>query len=196
MTVVLYNETLKGILQHIKSQNPQTYQNQFTIAQDSFHGSLYGKYAFDLNASTFWTSSDTCDPNPWVSICFKHYRVKLTGFEIQTSYGTCRPKTISFGEFTNNLTFNSQTYEVNMTQGSIIYRNFSGSSFSRCFKYIGNENSQDCSPSGYRTDITQIELYGFLVSISELRNLIKCTKSPPFFTIKVIFISVLSMFIS
>ena len=157
--------SLDGILHRLYQGNQKKYFDQFTIDADSSFDESDGKrikrQAFDFNNISYWTSSPNCGPNPWISFCFKHYKVKLMGFEIQTSTGTCFPNQFKFGVSNNPSDYSYQEYSVAMTNGSIVYQDFNTQEFNRCFKYLSKETSSSCQ-ANYRTDIAQIELYGTL----------------------------------
>ena len=194
----LYNkENLNGILHSLYTKDKEKYKNELTITSSFLGTYSYGENAFDFNKSTYWTAAEIENEKPLLTFCLKNYRIKLTGFELQTTAGSCRPKTVKFGESNDNRTFNFQTYEVNMARNAIVYNNFSSNSFSRCFQYIGLENSANCDlPKGSRTDLSQIELYGIIASLSELPKIqIPCTPRP-FLPIKFISVFLLSLYVS
>ena len=178
-----------GVLHSFYNSDKAYYKSVLTISSDSNWLDETQRFnAFDFDDSTEWYSSQNCEPNPWLSFCFHNYQVKLTGFEIKTSDMTCRPDFIMFGGSNDNKSYSFQSYSVSLEQGESAYNDFpsSLSDYFRCFKYIGTKNSDDCSPSGYRTDIAQIEIFGIL---RNYRGNINCITIHPWYLPKFTLIS-------
>ena len=101
------HKELNGIFRYLftKKVNIDQYYSLYNISVDSIYESSYYHgplNSFDFDNSSAWFSSQKCGPNPWLSFCFIHNKVKLTGFEIQNSGGTCLVTEFLFGGSNDN----------------------------------------------------------------------------------------------
>ena len=183
---------LTGILHDLSTKESDYYTKELEIFVDSHAPSDLPEKAFDFQPDTWWTSSQSCEPNPFIKFCFKHKAIKLTGFELQSSLGTCRPHLFLFGQSIDNYSFFSHSYSTNMNASSIEYFSFESSEYSKCFQFISTRQSDSCNPAGYRSDIAQFELYGKVKNFDWQKKRIKCSSSFYFLkAIPYVFISLL-----
>ena len=197
MKILIEYKHLDGVLHYFYKKDNNYYNNELTIKDDSnWVGINYKEDAFDFSTSSFWTSSKDCAPNPWISFCFKNHQVFLTSFEIVTTALTCRPRVFLFGGSNDDKSYSFQSYEVTMGPNASVHEEFPSnqSDYFKCFKYIGTQNTAElCTPSGYRTDILQIEIFGIL---REYRNQNHCLIFKKCLILKESLIYISSLFLS
>ena len=162
-----------GILHHLYKHDPKYYNHYLTIERDSIYRQQDSEEkAFDFNSETYWTSAYVVEDSVWLSFCFVKGYVKLTGFEIQTSSGSCFPKSFQFGYSNDNTNYQFHDFMVSLSAGESNYSQLESQDYFKCFKYAsitsrcGNSNKS-------RTDIAQIELFGSF--IGDLSLHLKCT---------------------
>lgn len=161
-----------GMLKYLHSIDPRYFNNSiiFSYVYSNFSPGHIASNAFDFDSDDYWIDDKNggFDKVNFMSFCFKVHRIKLTGYEIKTSYGDSRPRKWSFSGSNNNKTWYKKKEAVHpMEKGETHYEDWNGGPY-RCFRF---DFLQNVASSGIHSDVKQIELFGTMYSLGDCLTL-------------------------
>ena len=125
---------------------------------------------FDSNRNSYWIVENNAPENNFLTFCFKNLDVKITGYRITTpsvNYNDAWPKKWGFIAMYSPDDSNDNETIVELKtpiQHYDSYKTNYSRSVHKCFRYINHEFSE--LGYGYRSRISEIELYGILYGFS------------------------------
>ena len=157
------NKSQNGILRYLKRTLGSRYFDEIsTFANNSHHGDL--KDVFDFDDTTYWIVNNDAPDGNYLSFCLKNHVVQITGYEVKAGTYNENGTPYRWGFSAGNNTDNEEIEEYKMKQGETHYVPYSKEGFFNCFRYInrGLINYEGGVGPGYRSRVSQIELFGYL----------------------------------
>ena len=155
-----------GILRYFYENQRNLYHEIVTFQSGGDSPEFKTEYAFDFNATSYWTAPPgSAQGDVWISFCLNIYYVKLTHYEITTSFLGNRPTSWNF-----SVSKDGYKYEHIVTETHTMGRNktypvlYQPPDYYRCFKF---SNIGATSRNGYCVDICQIEIFGTVINLPE-----------------------------
>lgn len=155
-----------GILKFLyKRLGNNYYSNLVLSASCNYYNDL--KYVFDFNESTFWITENNAPDGNYLEFCLPNYSIKITGYEITAPIVIDTGTPFKWGFSAGNTSANEVTEEYKMAQGETHYVKYEKPDKYKCFRYInrGFFTANEGIGSGYRSRVSQIEIFGYLYGI-------------------------------
>ena len=151
----------KGILRYIYKNHRRNY-GEYVKYNTSFpvREGWPISNAFDFNDSSYWITDDNAPNNNYFEFCLPHHVVKITGYEIFVPNISVDGSPHLWGFQAGNDSINENISNITVAPGASQYVDYYIDDFFQCFRYI-NKGWMNRG-TGYRSRISQIEIYGYL----------------------------------
>ena len=151
----------KGILRYLYKNHQQNYGRYLTYSTScAVREGFPISNAFDFNNKTYWLPDDKAPLGNYFEFCFPHHAVKVTGYEIFVPNVRVDGSPHHWGFQAGNDSKNENECNITVAPGASQYVEYSIDGVFQCFRYINRGWAE--VGEGYRSRISQIEIYGHL----------------------------------
>ena len=159
----LRNTNFSGVLNHFWVKHRTAYYSYVNVTSSGYTSTYYPENAIDFSSKSWWHQKAN---DSYIQFCLPQHKIRLTGYDIQTSTGSCRMDNWTITGCTNYFscpsnTDNSQTTEQELGSNETAYVEWSLQELYQCFRIM----NYGIICSNYGFDVKQVDFYGYLYSL-------------------------------
>ena len=160
------DSNFSGVLNHFWIHQRSVYYSFINVSSSGYTSNNYPQNVIDFSSTSWWCHKAD---NTYIQFCLPQHKLRLTGYDIQTSSASCKMNNWTITGCTNYFscpstsTNSKQTYK-DLTSLETATIDWSPTESYQCFRltHFGSACSQQAINA---FDVKQIDFYGYLYSL-------------------------------